>query len=53
MYWFRTFVQELVKKNGDMYPSRSLYGLVAGLKRYLDEKNGSLAVNPLDRSDKR
>ena len=41
------------KKNGERYPSRSLYGLVAGLKRYLDEKNGSLAVNPLDKSDKR
>ena len=52
-YWLGKFVQEVVKKNGERYPSRSLYGLVAGLKRYLDEKNGSLTVNPFDRSDKR
>ena len=44
-------MQEVVKKNGERYPSRSLYVLVAGLKRYLDKKNRSL-VNPLDRSDK-
>ena len=44
---------EVVNKNGERYPSRSLCDLVAGLKRYFGEKNGSLAVNPLDRSDKR
>ena len=31
-------MQEVVKKNGERYLSRSLYGLVAGLKRYLDKK---------------
>ena len=39
-------VQEVVKKNGERYPSRSLYSLVDGLRRYVDEKNGSLAVIP-------
>ena len=51
--WLGKFAQEVVNKNGERYPSRSLFDLVAGLKRYFDEKNGSLAVNPLDRSGKR
>ena len=30
VYWLGKFVQEVVKKNGKRYPSRSVYGLVAG-----------------------
>ena len=52
-YWLGKFVQEVVKKDGQKYPARSVCGLVAALKRHLDEKNGSLALNPLDRSDRR
>jgi hypothetical protein len=47
-YWLGKFVQEVVRKDGQKYSLRSLYGIVAGLKRYLEEKNGSLALNPLD-----
>ena len=47
-YWLGKFVQEVVQRDGQKYPPHSLYGIVAGLKRYLDEKNGSLALNPLD-----
>ena len=52
-YWLGKFIQEVVKKDGERYPPRSLYGLVAALKRHLDQKNGSLALNPLDKSDRR
>ncbi len=47
-YWLGTFAQEVVRKDGPKYPPRSLYGIVAGLKQYLDEKNVSLALIPLD-----
>jgi hypothetical protein len=39
-YWLGTFLQEVLLRDGEKYPPRSLYGIVAGLKRYLDEKNG-------------
>ena len=59
-YWLGKFVQEVVRRDGQKYPLHSLYGIVAslygivaGLKRYLDEKNGSLVLNPLDKSDRR
>ena len=52
-YWLTKCVQEVSNKNGDRYPSRSLYGIVCGLKRYLEDVNGGNALNPLDSSDKR
>ena len=52
-YWLTKFVQEVANKNGGRYPSRSLYGIVCGLKRYLEDVNGGNALNPLDSSDKR
>jgi hypothetical protein len=52
-YRLGKFVQEVVRRAGQKYPSRSLYCIVASLKRYLDEKNGSLALNPLYKSDRR
>ena len=52
-YWLTKFVQEVANKNGRRYPSRSLYGIVCGLKRYLENINGGNALNPLDSSDKR
>ena len=32
-YWLGKFEQEVFKKNGERYPSRRLYGSLAGLKR--------------------
>ena len=52
-YWLSKFVMEVVKKSGERYPPKSVYGIICSLKRHLEEKNGSEALNPLDASDKR
>ena len=52
-YWVTKFVQEVANKNEGHHPSRSLYGIVCGLKQYLEDVNGQNALNPLDSSDKR
>jgi len=52
-YWLTKFVQEVANKNGGRYPPRTLYGIVCGIKRHLEEQNGANALNPLDNSDKR
>ena len=44
---------EVAKKFGERYPLQTVYGIICALKRYLEEKNGSEALNPLDDSDKR
>ena len=52
-YWLLKFVMEVAKKSGGRYPPKTVYGIICALKRYLEEKNGSEALNPLDASDKR
>ena len=49
-YWLSNFVTEVAKKSGERYPPNSVYGIICALKRYLEEKNGSEALNPLDAS---
>ena len=44
---------EVAEKSGERYPLKTVYGVICVVKRYLEEKNGSEAVNPLDASDKR
>ncbi|CAH3177714.1 unnamed protein product [Porites evermanni] len=39
-YCLTKFVQEVANKNGGRYPSRSLYGIVCGFERYLEDVNG-------------
>ena len=51
-YWLTKFVQEVANKNGGRYPSCSLYGIVCGLNRYLEDVNGGNALNPLDSNDR-
>ena len=51
-YWLSKFVMEVAKKSGGRYPLKTVYGIICALKRYLEEKNGSEALNPLDASDK-
>ena len=51
-YWLSKFVMEVAKKFGGRYPPKTVYGIICALKRYLEEKNGSEALNPLDASDK-
>ena len=52
-YWLSKFVMEIAKKSGGRYPPKTVYGIICALKRYLEEKNGSEALNPLDTGDKR
>ncbi|CAH3193390.1 unnamed protein product [Porites evermanni] len=52
-YWLSKFVMEVAKKCGGRYPPKTVYGIICALKRYLEEKNGSEALNPLDASNKR
>ncbi|XP_078363943.1 uncharacterized protein LOC144648189 [Oculina patagonica] len=52
-YWLSKFVMEVAKKSGERYPPKSVYGIICALKRYLEEKNGSEALNSLDAGDKR
>ena len=53
-HWLRKFVQGVANMSGGRYPSRTLYNIVCGLKRFSVEKNGEGAINPLAAvSDKR
>ena len=52
-YWLSKFMVEVAKKSDERYPLKTVYGIICALKRYLEEKNGSEALNPLDASDKR
>ena len=52
-YWLSKFKVEVAKKSGKRHPLKTVYGIICALKRYLEEKNGSEASNPLDASDKR
>ena len=52
-YWLSKFVMEVAKKSGGICPPKTVYGIICALKRYLEKKNRSEALNPLDASDKR
>ena len=52
-YWLSKFVQEVANSEGKVYPARTLYGIICGIRRHLEETVGSEAINPLDASDKR
>ena len=52
-FWLAKFIQEVANKKGGRYPGRTLYGIVCGLKRHLEEVKGAYALNPLDYKDKR
>ena len=52
-YWLSKFVQEVANSEGKVYPARTLYGIICGIRRHLEETVGSEALNPLDASDKR
>ena len=51
-YWLTKFVMEVAKDSGERYPPRTVYWIVCGLKRHLEDKNGVEALNPLDAHDK-
>jgi hypothetical protein len=52
-YWLAKFIQQVTNKNGSRYPRRTLYHIVCGTKRYLEEENDGESLNPLDNSDTR
>jgi len=52
-YWLAKFIQEVANKKGGRYPPRTVYGIVCGLKKHLEEVKGASAFNPLDYKDKR
>ena len=37
----------------ERYLAKTIYGIVCGIRRHLEEKNGAEALNPLDNSDRR
>ena len=52
-YWLSKFVQEVAKCSKDPCPSKALYQIVCGIRRFMVEKNPAIEFNPLDSSDKR
>ncbi|XP_068750280.1 uncharacterized protein [Montipora capricornis] len=54
-YWLTKFVQEVAKPSKERYPPKtiSIYQIVCGLRRFMEENNEKLDFNPLDASDKR
>lgn len=51
-FWVAKFVQEVQNKKGERYPAKTLYQLVAALKRHLESKDRT-DVNMLDKSNGR
>jgi len=52
-YWLTKFVQEVTKPSKERYPPKTLYGIIAGIHRFLAEQKPSEDINPLNTSDKR
>ena len=50
-YWLSKFVQEVATSQWKVYPARTLYGIICGIQRHLEETVGSKASNPSDDSD--
>ena len=50
-FWLTKFVGEVVKVNGERYPRRSLYMIVAGLQRHLAESGNAISL--LSQNDRR
>ena len=44
------FDEEVCKENGERYPPRSLYSIVCGIQRFLEETNGTDAVRIIDKN---
>ena len=52
-FWLIKFVEELCKENGERYPPRSLYRIVCGIQRFLEDVNGTDAVRIMDKNEHR
>ena len=51
--WLSKLVMKAAKKSGERYPPKTVYGIICGIRRYLEEENVAYALNPLDNSDRR
>ena len=45
-YWLSKFVQEVANSEWKVYPARTLYGIICGIQRHLEETVESEALNP-------
>ena len=53
-YWLSKFMMEVAKQSSGRYTPTTVFVIICALKCYLEEKNGSKALYPLDdKSDKR
>ena len=52
-YWPTKFVQEVAKPSKERYSPRTLYGTVAGFRRFLTGQKPAEDINPLSTFDKR
>lgn len=50
-YWLSKLFMEAAQKTGERYPAKTIYGIVCGIPRHLEEQNGAEASSPLDNSD--
>ena len=51
-FWLTKFVQEVRDQKGQRYPGKTLYQIIAALKRYLANK-GRTDINLLSKTDTR
>ena len=52
-YWLSKFVQEVANSKGKVYLARTLYEIICGIRRHLEEILGIEALNRVEASDKR
>ena len=43
-YWLSNFMMEIAIKGGESYPPKTVYGIVRGVRRYLEEEDASEAL---------
>ena len=52
-YWLTKFIQEVARPSKERYPPKTLYCIIAGIRRFLAEQKLCEDINPLNTSDKR
>ena len=52
-YWLTKFVQEVAKRSQERYPPRTVYGIIAGIRRFIEEKRPDANFSLLNANDNR
>ncbi|KXJ11184.1 hypothetical protein AC249_AIPGENE11740 [Exaiptasia diaphana] len=52
-FWLTKFIGEVANKSGGRYPPKSLYVIVSGINRHLQNVNAENSVNFLNKNDRR